>query len=269
MIDVIDRIFDFGFKVFYGDFETKPFKGRECGEALDPRNLHLRLESSVVDNSSSIPGRCHRVESVITRPPTRLATMPTPSSSPVPPHDLSNLCLNLESSIPSSPKPRSCSSSGYCSDASSIQDEVFSDSDDVDHPDPPSEAKPLAASPKVASKTNITIAMEEAENDTNTKTNEVMPTHDVIDADDREIIQDYREELANMKELLVVSNAEIRRLNAVNDSLQAKELELLERLVAAQETMSALNVSKSQREADSKRRDAFIDVKAKANSIIC
>ena len=65
MIDVIDRIFDFGFKVLYGDFETKPFKGRECGEALDPRNLHLRLESNVVDNSSSIPGRCHRVESVI------------------------------------------------------------------------------------------------------------------------------------------------------------------------------------------------------------
>ena len=32
--------------------------------------------------------------------------------------------------------------------------------------------------------------------------------------------------------------------------------------------MSALNVSKSQREADSKRRDALIDVKAKANSII-
>ena len=71
-----------------------------------------------------------------------------------------------------------------------------------------------------------------------------------------------------MKELLVVSNAEIRRLIAVKESLQAKTLELLERQVKAQETMSALNINKSQREADSKMKDALIEAKAKAGSII-
>ena len=130
--------------------------------------------SSVEDNSSSIPGHCHCVESVITRPPTRLATMPTPSSSPVPLQNLQDLFQSLDSSIPISLRPRSCSSSGYCSDASFIQDDVFSDGDVADYSDPISEAKPLAAGPKVASKTNLTIAMEETENDTLAKTNEVM-----------------------------------------------------------------------------------------------
>ena len=71
-----------------------------------------------------------------------------------------------------------------------------------------------------------------------------------------------------MKELLLVSNAEIRRLNAVNECIQAKELELLERQVVAQEAISTLNINKSQREANSKRKDALIEAKAKAGSII-
>ena len=116
--------------------------------------------------------------------------------------------------------------------------------------------------------TTYSVATEEAQNDIHAKLDKLMATHDVIDVDDREIIQGYREELVNMKELLVVSNAEIRRLNAVNDSLQAKELELLERQVIAQETMSALNIDKSQREANSKRKDALIEAKAKAGSIL-
>ena len=222
MINGVNRIFDFGYKVLYRESEMKPFKGRECGEALDPvLNLHHRLE----ENSVVLVEERKARESVIT-----LATLLNPSSLPVLPQIYPNLRQNLDSSIPISPEPRSCSSSGYCSDsdASSIQDEVFTDSD-VDQPDLELSSEALPASPKVASKTNLTIAMEETEDDTLAKTNEVMAIYDVIDVDDREIVQGYREELANMKELLVVSNAETRRLNAVNDSLQAKELELLER----------------------------------------
>ena len=170
--------------------------------------------SSVEDNSSSIPGRCHRVESVITRLPTRLATMPTPSSSPVPPQNHQDLCQSLDSSIPILPRTSSWSSSGYYSDASSIQDEVFIDTDVVD------------------------------EEQQTTKT--------------------FKEELDNIKELLAVSNEEIGRLKAANDSLQAKELELLERQVVAQETMA----SQVLRKADSKRKDALVEAKAKANSIL-
>ena len=69
---------------------------------------------------------------------------------------------------------------------------------------------------------------------------------------------DYREELANMKELLLVSNAEIRRLNAVNECIQAKELELLERQVVAKEAMLTLNINKTQKEAAAKKHDALV-----------
>ena len=210
MINRVDRIFDIGYKVLYRESEMKPFKGRECGEALDPvLNLHYRLEEN---NIVLVEERKAR-ESVIPQ-----ATLLNPSSLPVLPQIYPILRQSLDSSIPFSPRLRSYSSSGYCSDASSLQDEVFSDGDAVDYPDPLSEAKPLAASPKVASKTNL-IAVEETENDTLAKTDEVMTTYDVIDVDDREIVQGYREELADMKELLVVSNAEIRRLNAVYNSL--------------------------------------------------
>ena len=130
MIKRFDGIF--GFKVLYGEFEIKPIKGRECGEALDPvfkRNLHHRLvESSVVlakDRSSSISGQCQPRESVKIRAHTQLATILNPSSLPVLPQISLNLCQNMDSSIPISPRPNSCSSSGYCSDESSIQGEVF------------------------------------------------------------------------------------------------------------------------------------------------
>ena len=36
MIKGIERILEFGFKMLYGEFEMKPFEGRECGEAPDP-----------------------------------------------------------------------------------------------------------------------------------------------------------------------------------------------------------------------------------------
>ena len=142
--------------------------------------------------------------------------MPTPSSSPFPQQNLQDLCQSLDSSIPISPRPRSCSSSGYCSDASSQQDEVFTDTDVVDH----------------------------------------------------ETIQGYKDKLENIEKFLEDSNLEIRRLNAANDSLQAKELDLLERQVVAQEAMLTLSMNKAQKEADAKRHDALVEGKAKANSIL-
>ena len=96
MINGIDRIFDYGYNVLYGDFEKKSFKGREWGEALDPK-----LKSSdvlVEESSSSISGHCHARESVIT-----LATILNPSSLPVLPQIYPNLRQNLDSSIPISP----------------------------------------------------------------------------------------------------------------------------------------------------------------------
>ena len=240
LIYAIDRIFDYGFKAIYGEFETIPLKGRECGEALDPNTPVVRVQ----DDGSAIPGQCHVIESVITRPP------------------------NLDSSIPISPEPRSCSSSGYCSDESSIRDEVFTDTD-VDDPFPElsSEADLLhnSVSPTVASisKTNLTTAMEEAENDIHAKTNGLMTVIDVVDA-----TQFCNEELAKIKEQLEVSNAELRRLNAAKDSFQAKELELLERQVVAQEAIATFNAYQAQKEADSKRNDALVEAKAKANSVL-
>ena len=209
LINGIYRIFYIGFKVLYGEFEIKPIKGRECGEALDPafKRNQRRLKSNVVlveDNSSSLSGHYNAKESVITRP--------NPSSSLDPPQTFLDLSQNLDSSIPSSPLS-SCSSSGYCSDASSIQDDVFSDKDVVDHPDPPSEALQLPASPNVLSKTNLTIAMEEAENDIHAnidKLMELMATFDVIDVEYE--TDDYEDKLATVARLLVVTNIDIRRL---------------------------------------------------------
>ena len=219
-----EAIIDFGYKMLYGGFEDKPLNfGRECGEALDPvfkRNLHHRLvESSVVlakDRSSSISGQCQPRESVKIRAHTQLATILNPSSLPVLPQISLDLRQNMDSSIPISPRPNSCSSSGYCSDESSIQDEVFTDTDVVDH----------------------------------------------------ETIQGYKDKLDNIEKLLEDSNSEIRRLNAANDSLQAKELDLLERQVVAQEAMLTLSMNKTQKEADAKRHDALVEGKAKANSIL-
>ena len=79
--------------------------------------------------------------------------------------------------------------------------------------------------------------MEEAKIDINAKTGklkEILAIFEVV-----ETSQVFKEELAMIKESLLVSNEEIRRLNAVNDSLKAKELELLERQVVAQETMAS------------------------------
>ena len=184
------------------------------------RNLHQRLvESSVVlvkDRSSSISGQCQPRESVKIRAHTQLATILNPSSLPVLPQISLDLRQNMDSSIPISPRPNSCSSSGYCSDESSIQDEVFTDKDVVDH----------------------------------------------------ETIQGYKDKLDNIEKLLEDSNSEIRRLNAANDSLQAKKLDLLERQVVAQEAMLTLSMNKTQKEADAKRHDALVEGKAKANSIL-
>ena len=254
--------------------QTHLKSGRECGEALDPvlkRNLHYRLESGIVlakDNSSLLSGDCHARELVITRTPTRLASTSTPSSSPV-------LSPNHLKFI--SPKLRSCSLSGYCSDESSIsfQGDLFTDRDVGDHPvlEPPFDLQLLHDGPIVAqnSSTSLTITMEEAEEDIhaiNDESMEHLSSYDVKDDAIHETIQNQKEKLANVEKLLEVANAEIRRLKASNDSFQAKELELLERQVVAQEAMSTLSINKSQKESDSKRKDALVEAKAKASSII-
>ena len=60
MFNIIDEFF--GFKMLYGDFETKQFKGRDCGEALNP--------DPVSDNRSWTSG--HYTEPVITSAPTNV-----------------------------------------------------------------------------------------------------------------------------------------------------------------------------------------------------
>ena len=143
---------------------------RECGEAIDPMSgLYYRLESSLVlvkDESSSISRHCQASESVIGRSSTRLASTPNPSSS----HVSSPIY-----SIPISPKARSYLLSGSSSDASSMHD--------GDHPEPPFEANLPPASPMDASisKTSLTIAMEEAENNIHANTDELMTMFDVVD----------------------------------------------------------------------------------------
>ena len=280
MIKSVDRISGFRKCFTENARQTHLKSGRECGEALDPvlkRNLHYRLESGIVlakDNSSLLSGDCHARELVITRTPTRLASTSTPSSSPV-------LSPNHLKFI--SPKLRSCSLSGYCSDESSIsfQGDLFTDRDVGDHPvlEPPFDLQLLHDGPIVAqnSSTSLTITMEEAEEDIHALNDESMEhlstydtavTYDAKDDVIHETIQNHKEKLASVEKLLEVANAEIRRLKASNDSFQAKELELLERQVVAQEAMSTLSINKSQKESDSKRKDALVEAKAKASSII-
>ena len=76
--------------------------------------------------------------------------------------------------------------------------------------------------------------MEETEEDILAKTDEPMKTLATYDV---KTIQDHNEKLESVEKLLEVANAEIRRLKAANDSFQAKELDLLERQVVAQEAM--------------------------------
>ena len=95
--------------------------GQECGEALDSvlkRNLSRRLDSIVLveENNSSISRQYQARESVITITPTRLATTSTPSSTPVPSPRPPKKCQNFVQATPISPKPRSCSSFGSCSE---------------------------------------------------------------------------------------------------------------------------------------------------------
>ena len=83
-----------------------------------------------------------------------------------------------------------------------------------------------------------------------------------------EVTQVLKKELTKTKELLEVSNTEIRRTNAANDSHQAKELELLERQVVAQEAMFTLNMNNTQKEAAAKKHYALVEARAKASSIL-
>ena len=264
-INVIKRIDGiFGCKVLYGESETKSLNsGRECGEALDPMsNLQYRLESSVVlveDKSSSLSEQCQAIESVITRTSTPQAN----PSSPVPSPIFLNLCQYLDSSIPISPKVSSYSSSGISSDASSIHDVA-------DHSEPLFEAQLPLFNP-IDTSSSLTISMEEAEDDTHAKTDDLLghlATFEVKDVIDRETIQDCKDKLDNFEKLLEDSNVEIKRLNAANVSLQAQELELLERQVVAQEAMSTLLNDKTMKEVAAKKHSALVEAKAKARSIL-
>ena len=192
--------------------------GQECGEALDSalrRNLSRRLHSIVLveEDESSISRQYQARESVITRTPTRLPITSTPSSSPIPPPIPPKRCQYLAPSIPISPESRICSSSGSCSDVSSIQGEVFIDEEVVDHPVPPFEAHLIPRVP-VAADSPIPEAMEEAENHILDKTDELlelMASFDAIDVN-TETINVYRSKLDTIEELLVATNKEIRKL---------------------------------------------------------
>ena len=161
--------------------------------------------------------------------------------------------------------------------------------------------------------------MEEAESDIFDKTDELqalMANFDVIDVNlEFETVQDYKEKLAEIEKLLVVTTKDIRKLirtysnkgmdtqrsqywsgeisriqadvrnhrdkikakvvemkssssNECFDSLKTRELDLLERQVVAQESLSASNTNQSLRDADAKRSSSLIEAKAKADSIL-
>ena len=204
--------------------------GRECGEALDPvfkRNLAYRLENVVlVEDSCSISRQCQAIESVISRTPSRIATTSTPSSSPVLSSKELNLSTNPDSSTSISPKSRSCSFSGSCSEVSSTLREVVTDGEVADHSVP--RFPPTGPVVPIPEKT-VSIAVEEAG---------------------------------------IGILGKIDQLDILDDNLAAKELELLERQVVAQEAMLASNTKRITWEADTKRKDALVETKAKANSII-
>lgn len=101
--------------------------GQDIGENLDSvlsKDLSNRLDSIVL-----IPRSRQRRASVITRTPARSIATSTPSTSPNPPPLPPKRCQSLGPIIP--PRPRSCSPS--CSDLSSINGDVFSESETSDH----------------------------------------------------------------------------------------------------------------------------------------
>ena len=126
------------------------------------------------------------------------------------------------------------------------------DVDDHPFPEQSSEADHLhiSVSPTVGSisQTNLTTAIEEVENDIHSKTDEVMEL---------------------MATRIMAKVDEIRDpSNGARDILKAKELELLERQVVAQEAMLTLNNNQILREAAAKKHDALVEAKAKANSVL-
>ena len=195
--------------------------GQECGEALDSvlkKNLSRRLDSIVLveDNSSSVSRQYQARESVITRTPSRLATTSTPSSSPIPPPIPPKRCHNLAPPTPIFSQSRSCSLTGSCSDVSSIQGDVFTDTEVEDQPVPPFEAQKLPIDPAAVSmpQINLAIAMEEAENQIHDKTDqlmELMANFDVVDINAK-TIHKYSEKLDKIEDLVVVINSDIRKL---------------------------------------------------------
>ena len=195
--------------------------GQECGEALDSvlrRNLTRRLDSIVLveENNSSISRQYQARESVITRTPTRLATTSTPSSSPIPPPIPPKRYQNLVPPTPILPesRTRSCSLSGSCSDVSSIQGEVFTDAEVDDQPVPPIVANLPPLAPVTVPEINLTVAMEEAEDQIHNKTDklmELMANFDVVDIN-RETMQKYSEKLDKIEDLVVEINSDIRKL---------------------------------------------------------
>ena len=156
---------------------------------------------------------------MITRTPTRSATTSTPSSSPIPPPIPPKKCQNL---VPPTPKIRSCSLSGSCSDVSSIQGEVFTDGE-VDNLVPPFEPQLLPTDSAVSKPFRTTTEMEEAEIDILEKRDELhdlMADFDVVDVD-RLTIHDYKEKLSRIECVQLETKKKIRSFVRTYSSIDA------------------------------------------------
>ena len=177
---------------------TSQGSGETLNFVLD-KSLSRRLDNIVLiprqSTLQSTPDRQNRASVIISTTPQSQRTS-TPSNSPNPPPIPPKSCQSLIPLLP--PRSRSCSPS--CSDISSINCEVFTDSEIFDASKPTLETSALGDPFRVPT-IKVTVSMDVAEEELYKKSNDLvyeMTDFDVQDIN-TETVADYKERLSMIK----------------------------------------------------------------------